>query len=131
MKASRFTAALAALLLPLAALATDTATLSWTTASQYVDGTALAAADIAATDLSCTAVIIGGVRSACSLVPVRVPMPATSYVWSFTFTAAAGGTICFAAQTELLNGATSDPTPEACKTIAAKKANAPATLRVQ
>lgn len=112
------------------ALAADTGLLNWTQPSTYVDGTTLAQADIAQTNLRCSAIIIGTTRSGCTLAPVTVLGAATNYTWNFTFTDPKGGQICFQAQTQLVTGAVSDWSTEACKTIVPKRPNPP-TLTLQ
>lgn len=118
------------IILPLAlfaavALAADTGTLNWVQPQNYTDGTVLTQSDIAQTNLRCSAIIIGTTRSGCTLAPVTVPGLTTTYAWSFTFTDPRGGQICFQAQTQLANGAVSDWSTEACKTIVPKRPNPP------
>ena len=107
------------------ALAADTGLLNWTQPQNYTDGAVLATSDIAQTNLRCSAIVVAGVRTGCSLAPVTVPGLTTTYAWPFTFTNPAGGQICFQAQTQLLGGALSDWSTEACKTILPKRPNPP------
>ena len=114
-------------LLPLAlfavvALAADTGLLNWTQPQNYTDGSVLATSDIAQTNLRCSAIVVAGVRTGCSLAPVTVPGAiTTNYAWAFTFADPKGGQICFQAQTQLVSGALSDWSVEACKTILPKR----------
>ena len=103
------------------ALAADTGLLNWTQPQTYTDGSVLATSDIAQTNLRCSAIVVAGVRTGCSLAPVTVPGLTTNYAWNFTFTDPKGGQICFQAQTQLLGGALSDWSTEACKTILPKR----------
>ena len=108
------------------AFAADTGILNWTQPVAYTDGTTLAAGDIAQTNLHCSAIVIAGVRTGCSLAPVTVQGSiTTTYAWNFTFTDPKGGQICFQAQTQLASGALSDWSTEACKTILPKRPNPP------
>lgn len=107
------------------ALAADTGLLNWTQPQTYTDGSVLATSDIAQTALRCSAIVVAGVRTGCSLAPVTVPGLTTNYAWNFTFTDPKGGQICFQAQTQLLGGALSDWSTEACKTILPKRPLAP------
>jgi len=119
------------LLVTTVALAADTGLLNWTQPVAYTDGTTLAAGDIAQTNLRCSAIVIAGVRSGCTLAPVTVQGSiTTTYAWPFTFTNPAGGQICFQAQTQLVSGALSDWSTEACKTILPKRP-LPPTLVLQ
>ena len=122
---------------PLALLATsvvmaaDSSILSWIQPQNYTDGSVLAQVDIAQTNLRCSAIVVAGTRTGCSLAPVTVPGSiTTTYAWSFTFADARGGQICFQAQSQLISGALSDWTAEACKTISPKRPNPP-TLVLQ
>ena len=113
------------------AIAADTGLLNWTQPVAYTDGTALAVGDIAQTNVRCSAIVIAGVRSGCTLAPVTVQGSiTTTYAWAFTFTNPAGGQICFQAQTQLVSGTLSDWSAEACKLVAGKKPLAP-TLVLQ
>ena len=107
------------------ALAADTGLLNWTQPQNYTDGTVLTQTDIAQTNLRCSAIVVAGVRTGCSLAPVTVPGLTTNYAWSFTFTDPKGGQICFQAQTQLASGVLSDWSMEACKTILGKVPRAP------
>lgn len=122
-------------LLPLAlfamvALAADTGLLNWTQPQNYTDGAVLTQTDIVQTNLRCSAIVVAGVRTGCSLAAVTVPGLVTTYSWSFTFTDPRGGQICFQAQTQLVSGALSDWSTEACKTILPKRP-LPPTLVLQ
>ena len=104
------------------ALAADTGLLNWTQPQNYTDGSVLATSDIAQTNLRCSAIVVAGVRTGCSLAPVTVPGAiTTNYAWAFTFADPKGGQICFQAQTQLVSGALSDWSTEACKTISPKR----------
>jgi len=104
------------------ALAADTGLLNWTQPQNYTDGSVLATSDIAQTNLRCSAIVVAGVRTGCSLAPVTVPGAiTTTYSWPFTFADPKGGQICFQAQTQLVSGALSDWSVEACKTILPKR----------
>jgi hypothetical protein len=104
------------------ALAADTGLLNWTQPQNYTDGSVLATSDIAQTNLRCSAIVVAGVRTGCSLAPVTVPGAiTTTYSWPFTFVDPKGGQICFQAQTQLVSGALSDWSVEACKTILPKR----------
>jgi hypothetical protein len=105
--------------------AAETGLLNWTPPSQYTDGSLLAQVDIAATNLRCSAIIIDGVRTGCSLAQQTVTAPTTSFAWDFSFTNPRGGQICFQAQTVMTSGATSEWSNEACKTIVGKRPNPP------
>ena len=107
------------------ALAADTGLLNWTQPTSYTDGTSLVSTDIAQTNLRCSAIVIAGVRTGCSLAPVTVQGLTTNYAWAFTFTDPRGGQICFQAQTQLANGVLSDWSAEACKTVLGKVPRAP------
>ena len=108
------------------ALAADTGLLNWTQPQNYTDGSVLATSDIAQTNLRCSAIVVAGVRTGCSLAPVTVPGAiTTTYAWSFTFADPKGGQICFQAQTQLVGGALSDWSTEACKTISPKRPSPP------
>jgi hypothetical protein len=107
------------------ALAADTGLLNWTQPQNYTDGAVLTQTDIAQTNLRCSAIVISGVRTGCSLAPVTVPGLTTNYAWNFTFTDPKGGQICFQAQTQLVSGALSDWSTEACKTVQGKVPRAP------
>lgn len=113
------------LLVTTVALAADTGLLNWTQPQNYTDGAVLTQTDIAQTNLRCSAIVVAGVRTGCSLAPVTVPGLTTNYAWNFTFTDPKGGQICFQAQTQLLGGALSDWSMEACKTILPKRPNPP------
>lgn len=104
--------------------AAETGYLNWTPPSQYTDGSLLALADIASTNLRCSAVVIAGVRTGCSLAQVSVQGSTTSYAWDFNFDSR-GGQACFQAQTVMSNGSVSDWSNEVCKTIVGKKPNPP------
>ena len=105
--------------------AAETGLLNWTPPSQYTDGSLLAQVDIAATNLRCSAIIIDGVRTGCSLAQQTVTAPTTSFAWDFSFTNPRGGQICFQAQTVMTSGAVSEWSNEACKTVSGKRPNAP------
>jgi hypothetical protein len=109
----------------------DTATLNWTNPTTYTDGTALDVS-IAQTNITCSAIIIGGVRSGCTLAPASVAGLATTYVSNYTFTNMLGGQICWTVETQLADGRVSAPSNEACKTEAAppKVVSPPKTLTV-
>ena len=117
-------------LFAMVALAADTGLLNWTQPQNYTDGTVLTQTDIAQTNLRCSAIVVAGVKTGCSLAPVTVPGLVTTYAWNFTFTDPKGGQICFQAQTQLVSGALSDWSTEACKTILPKRPNPP-TLVLQ
>ena len=112
-------------LFAMVALAADTGLLNWTQPQNYTDGTVLTQTDIAQTNLRCSAIVVAGVKTGCSLAPVTVPGLVTTYAWNFTFTDPKGGQICFQAQTQLASGALSDWSTEACKTILPKRPNPP------
>jgi hypothetical protein len=117
-----------ALLITSVALAADTGILNWTQPATYTDGTALDATSIAQTNLRCSALVVAGVRTGCSLAPVTVAGLVTSYAWPFTFTDPRGGQICFQAQTQLIasmGGGVSDWSTEACKSIPGKRPSPP------
>ena len=108
------------------AFAADTGLLNWTQPVAYTDGAALVSTDIAQTNLRCSAIVIAGVRTGCSLAPVTVQGSiTTTYAWPFTFTDPRGGSICFQAQTQLVSGTLSDWSAEACKTVLGKVPRAP------
>ena len=112
-------------LFAMVALAADTGLLNWTQPQNYTDGTVLTQTDIAQTNLRCSAIVVAGVKTGCSLAPVTVPGLVTTYAWNFTFTDPKGGQICFQAQAQLASGALSDWSTEACKTILPKRPNPP------
>ena len=105
--------------------AAETGYLNWTQPSQYTDGSLLAQVDIAATNLRCSAIIIAGVRTGCSLAQQTVTAPTTAFAWDFSFTDPRGGQICFQAQTVMNNGTTSEWSNEQCKTVIGKRPNPP------
>ena len=105
-------------------IAAETGLLNWTPPSAYTDGSLLAQADIAATNLRCSAIIVDGVRTGCSLAQQTVTAPTTSFAWDFSFNAR-GGQICFQAQTVMVSGAVSEWSNEQCKTITGKRPNPP------
>jgi hypothetical protein len=105
-------------------IAAETGLLNWTPPSQYTDGSLLAQADIAATNLRCSAIIVDGVRTGCSLAQQTVAAPTTSYAWDFSFNPR-GGQICFQAQTVMVSGSVSEWSAEQCKTISGKRPNPP------
>ena len=110
-------------LLPTVALA-ETATLTWTHPTQFTDGSALALVDIKVTTIRCSAVVIDGARGPCTIAPVSAPAPTATAQGNFEFDAR-GGQVCWQAQTVLINGLVSEWSNEVCKTIPAKKPNAP------
>ena len=105
--------------------AAETGYLNWTQPSQYTDGSLLAQVDIASTTLRCSAIIIAGVRTGCSLAQVSVTGTTSNYAWDFTFSDPRGGQACFQAQTVMVNGTTSEWSNEVCKTILGKRPNPP------
>jgi hypothetical protein len=113
------------------ALAADTATFNWLNPSTYTDGAALDPASIAQTNVSCTAIVIAGVRTGCSLPVKSYPGAVQTGAEDFTFTDPRGGQICFAAQTQLMNGAVSAYSAEACRAVSPKSPSPPTlfTLR--
>lgn len=120
---------LVVLLAPVLVLAADSAIFNWVNPVTYTDGTALTATSIASTNIRCSALIINGSRTGCTLPSVNYPGAVTTGNTTFAFTDPRGGDICFQAQTVLITGAVSDWSTEACKTIAPKKP-APPTLFV-
>ena len=117
--------AVIALVTVTAITAAETGYLNWTQPSQYTDGSLLAQVDIAATNLRCSAIVIAGVRTGCSLAQVSVTGTTSNYAWDFSFTDPRGGQICFQAQTVMVGGALSDWSNEACKTVVGKRPNPP------
>ena len=114
-----------------AAFAADTATFNWLNPSTFTDGTALDPTTIAQTNVSCTAIVIAGVRTGCSLPVKSYPGAVQTGAEDFTFTDPRGGQICFAAQTQLASGALSAYSAEACKSVSPKVPSPPTlfTLR--
>lgn len=104
-----------------AVLANSTAYVTWINPQAYTDGSVMAPDDIKQTTIRCSAVVIDGQRQACSISPRIVPGGTSSTAIDFTFSNARGGQVCFQAQTEAVNGAVSDWSAEACKTVAGKK----------
>lgn len=123
MMAKRWTRllALAGITAATVALPNSTAFLSWVNPQAYTDGMTMDAGDIKQTTIRCSGVIVDGARQACAIAPRVVPGVTQSTAIDFTFTNAKGGQVCFQAQTEANNGAVSDWSAEACKTIAGKK----------
>lgn len=117
-------------LLAAPALLADTATLTWAHPTQYTDGAALDQG-IAATNLKCTALVIGTTRNACPLADQIVAGTATTYLWTYTITSSSSGNICFAAQTKLADGSISDWSVEGCKAFAATRKPKPPVLTVK
>ena len=116
------------LLVASVAIAADTGLLNWTQPTSYTDGTSLVSTDIAQTNLRCSAIIIAGTRTGCSLAPVTVQGLTTNYAWNFTFSDPRGGQICFQAQTQLATGTLSEWSTEACKTVLGKVPRAPVVV---
>ena len=117
--------AVIALVTVTAITAAETGYLNWTQPSQYTDGSLLAQVDIAATNLRCSAIVIAGVRTGCSLAQVSVTGTTSNYAWDFSFTDPRGGLFCFQAKTVMVGGALSDWSNEACKTVVGKRPNPP------
>ena len=101
--------------------AAETGYLNWTPPSQYTDGSLLAQIDIESTNLRCSAIVINGTRTGCSLGQVNVPGQTTTYAWAFSLSDPRGGQVCFQAQTVMVGGALSDWSNEACKTVVGKR----------
>ena len=108
-------------LIPAVVYASQTAFLSWLNPQAYTDGTAMDASEIKQTTIRCSAVIVDGTRQACAIAPRVVPGATFSTAIDFTFANSKGGSVCFQAQTETNNGAVSDWSAEACKTVTGKK----------
>lgn len=123
MMAKRWTRllALAGIAAATVALPNSTAFLSWLNPQAYTDGSALDGDELKQVTIRCSGVVIGGTRQTCAIPPRIVPGGTQSTAIDFTFSQAAGGQVCFQAQAETANGAVSDWSAEACKTIAGKK----------
>lgn len=112
------------------AVPNSTAFLSWVNPQAYTDGSALDGDELKQVTIRCSGVVVNGRRQSCAIPPRVVPGGAQSTALDFTFSQAAGGQVCFQAQAETVNGAVSDWSAEACKTIAGKKPMPPVlTLR--
>jgi hypothetical protein len=94
---------------------------NWVPPQAYTDGTTMSVDDIRHTTIRCSGVIVDGQRRACAIPTRVVPGGTNSTAIDFVLTEPRGGQVCFQAQVETTNGAQSDWTAEACKTVAGKK----------
>lgn len=109
-----------------------TANLSYTRPTQYTDGTALPAGDIASYNVRCASFTpTGGTTpGACpAITPTSLPGSATGGTITLTIPAA-GGRACFQVQTVVVSGAMSDWSAEGCKVFAPAVPNPPSNVTV-
>ena len=106
--------------------------LSWVNPTQATDGSLLSNS-ITAARVTCSGIVISGVRSACSLTPVLLSGTPTTYTVNYTFTNPVGGQICWTVAVQIDNGQWSGESNEACKTEAPapKIPSTPSSLTVR